>query len=167
MYRGARVVCGAPKGIRNLTCGFQARSAGPGECRIAQVIRRARYQTGLRSLGQLQTVSARLLHTRHANGTRPRNRADVEPRAFQIGHRGRAWNLSMVPTLTPAESAALRSTAYQSQLRCGNSKIHLVREMRALRQKRAGKTQRECRAITSQIRSRRMACRSRPQFETR
>src|SRR5450759_5013481 len=73
----------------------------------------------------------------------------------------------MVPTLTPAESAALRSAAYQSQLRCGDSKIHLVREMRVLRQKHACKTHGERRAITSQIRSRRMACRSRPQFETR
>ena len=33
-HRGARVMCGAPKGIRNLTCGFQEESAGPTVCRI-------------------------------------------------------------------------------------------------------------------------------------
>ena len=75
-HRGARVICGAPKGIRNLTCRFQWGSTGPAECRIVSGQAACAVPAGAiasqpmpLSTVENRSSSAHFSPTRHANGT--------------------------------------------------------------------------------------------------
>jgi hypothetical protein len=80
---GSTVRRGAPKGIRNLTCGFQQGTVRLTEYRIVAGQAACGSQPALPRLSPIQAASRRFLRARHANGTRPGSRADVEPRASQ------------------------------------------------------------------------------------
>lgn len=104
--KSPQVECGAPKTIRSLTCEPQPEFADPDECRIVAGQALCVAPAVPSGPGQLQTVSARVPHTSHANGTRTTHpRCEREP----AGESGLTrWTCGAVATYLHSPPTCIR-----------------------------------------------------------